>query len=215
MAEMAALELDVVARKVPLQYRGAEGVVFQDAVVVVRNTGAVSAPSIGLLCTVANEDKLTVDRLVDLTPLGFADTLKPGAEGTVSFFRLLQREARGFGSKVSLFGYRAVLNWTYDLTATPVAGPDAVPAGTERRWQVRWQSGGGEHPPGLISQQGQPGLNGVCCPRLSAALRCDIVRRDPRARLAVTGRNGVSLWKLRIGRQPGWARGWTRRPVRC
>ena len=137
MAEMAALELDVVARKVPLQYRGAEGVVFQDAVVVVRNTGADSAPSIGLLCTVANEGKLTVDRLVDLTPLGFADTLKPGAEGTVSFFRLLQREARGFGSKVSLFGYRA------------------VPAGTERRWQVRWHPS--ETDPSLVEVSIRPG----------------------------------------------------------
>ncbi|HSH69937.1 MAG TPA: hypothetical protein VK997_08470 [Deferrisomatales bacterium] len=155
MAEMAALQLDLVAREVPLQYPGAEGVVFQDAVVVVRNTGAVSAARIGLLCTVVNEGKPMVDRLVDLTPLGFAETLRPGAEGTVSFFRLLQREARGFGSKVNLFGYRAVLNWTYELTATPVAGPDAVPAGTERRWRVRWHPS--ETNPALVAVEIRPG----------------------------------------------------------
>ena len=138
MAMTATLELDVVAREVTLQYPGAEGVVFRDAVLVIHNTGVAPATGVGLQCLVTNEGRVLVDRQVDLTPLGFDSTLEPGREGSSSFFRLLQQVVKGFGSKVNMFGYRAALNWTYQLVATPTTGPNSAPAGAERKWQVRW-----------------------------------------------------------------------------
>ncbi|MBI5015359.1 MAG: hypothetical protein HZB55_07685 [Deltaproteobacteria bacterium] len=139
MSNPPSLKVDMENRPVTLHYPGAEGVVFHDAVLVVRNEGSLRIEAIDLKMRIAQGDNVLFHGLVGLASLGIAEALDPGEEAKLSVFRTMQRTVKGFGSKVNLFGYRVALNWHYDVSAAPVAGPGGEEVCEARTWRVQWR----------------------------------------------------------------------------
>ena len=137
MGEMANLTLSLEQRSVTLHYPGAEGIVFHDAVFVLRNAGDRPADDLSLHVRIAQEQKPLAETRVDLSAFDVAPSLAPGGEARVSLFRIMQKVVPGFGSKVNLFGYKAALNWTYQVSAAPCAAAGGPPVDLQT-WQVRW-----------------------------------------------------------------------------
>lgn len=138
MSHEPTLTLELQDHPVTLHHPGAEGVRFHDAVFVIRNEGSAPAEHIRLGLRIVQGSNVLADAVVDPTPVGMPATLSSGEAGRASLFRLLQQEVKGFGSKVNLFGYKAVLNWTYEVSATAVMKGQA-PAAEGRTWQVCWR----------------------------------------------------------------------------
>ena len=118
-------------RDVALHYTGAEGVTFQDAVFVIGNKGPSPVGEVLLGLRVSQEGKECFEGNVRPAMLGKADGLDAGASVDLSVFRVFQKTMPGFASKVNLFGYKAALNWSYEVAV--FIGDAEVLSGT-----IRW-----------------------------------------------------------------------------
>lgn len=135
---MDGAKLSLVMEKSPvtLDYPGAKGVVFHDAVFVVKNDGDHSASAIWLQLKIEQGGKILFEGPLDPAELGKPTTLEPGGEARISFFRALQAKVQGFGSRVNFFGYKAALNWTYRVGAEVKA--EKTPTSQPVTWTVCW-----------------------------------------------------------------------------
>ena len=118
MPPASALSVQIDKRDVALHYTGAEGVTFQDAVFVVENNGTSSVGKVVLSLGICQEGKLLFEGDVYPAMLGMDDRLDAGASLRMSVFRLFQKTMPGFASKVNMFGYKAALNWSYEITVS-------------------------------------------------------------------------------------------------
>ena len=130
---------------VTLHYPGAEGVRFHDAILVLPIPGDAKAQDVELRLRVQQADTVLLDGPVDLSALGVAAGITPGESVRLSVFRALQHHVRGFGSKVNMFGYKAVLNWSFRVEATFAAGQSGRGSGS---WIVEWKPA--EEDPSLV-----------------------------------------------------------------
>ena len=130
------LQIGLEPRAVTLRYPGAEGVQFHDAVLVLSNPTGVAAQEVGLHLRVLQAGTTLMDGPVDLAALGVTTEIAAGEALRLSVFRALQHHVRGFGSKVNMFGYKAVLNWSFRVEAslTPEQGEQEAGA-----WNVEWR----------------------------------------------------------------------------
>jgi hypothetical protein len=135
------LQISLERRPVTLHYPGAEGVQFHDAVLVVSNPAGAPAEGVGLHLRVLQGDKTLMDGPMDLAALGAATEIAAGEALRLSVFRALQHHVRGFGSKVNMFGYKAVLNWSFRVEASLTPGPGEHCAGA---WNVEWRPAAGD-----------------------------------------------------------------------
>jgi len=137
------LTLSVTPHEVELHYPGAEGVVFQDARLVVKNDSGerVGPLVLGLMVTQEGRELYRGD--TPLSALNLPETLGPGEETELSLFRALQREVKGFASRVNMFGYKAALDWTFNISAkvaTAPQGEGSVVATARQEWVILWSA---------------------------------------------------------------------------
>jgi hypothetical protein len=133
----AKLTLEFVRHEVTLDYPGARGVLFQDAVFTLRNGAEQDALAILLKLKITQADSVLFEGTVDPATMGKYSRLEPGGQESLSFFKILQKEVKGFGSKVNFFGYKAALNWTYTVSAKVEA--ENTPSSPPATWSVCWE----------------------------------------------------------------------------
>ncbi len=134
----ARLSLAVEPHPVTLHFSGAEGVVFTDARLAVGNGGEEPASDVRLWIRVAEGGKAPlVEGEFRLADVGGPDALAPGETARTSLFRFLQREGKGFSSRVNFFGYKAAVGWDYGVELRVRPDGDAPP-GEAMRFTLRW-----------------------------------------------------------------------------
>ncbi|MDF1551739.1 MAG: hypothetical protein P1P84_01695 [Deferrisomatales bacterium] len=145
MTETVHIQISLERRPVTLHYPGADGVQFHDAVLVLSNPTGEAARDVGLHLRVLQGDAPLLDGPVDLSALGCQTEIAAGEALRLSVFRTLQHHVRGFGSKVNMFGYKAVLNWTFRVEASLSADQGEHRSGA---WKVEWHPSAGD--PALV-----------------------------------------------------------------
>ena len=118
MPNAETLSMSVERREVALNYPGAEGVTFQDAVVVVKNEGSSPMGAVAFSLRIAQEGKVIFEGEVRPSLLNEEDELPGGESLRMSIFMIMKKKVLGFASKVNFFGYKAALNWSYEIEAS-------------------------------------------------------------------------------------------------
>lgn len=108
------LELESVPST--LQTAGGKAIRFTRALLVIRNMGLKPLQGLFLRVTLSQEGGRPQEIAQDLTPALAGGEFPPGERVTRDLFDLLAAGHPGVASKVHLFGYKAVLNWWFDLT---------------------------------------------------------------------------------------------------
>jgi hypothetical protein len=135
--------LEISLRAVPstLQISGGKIITFSRAILAVRNTSPVKADMFELHATVGQEGGSVQDLTEALSKSRHMESIPPGETVEWDVYDLLLPAHPGVASKVHMFGYRAVLDWWFDLTAwVEYRSPDA-PAASQTpayNWKLRW-----------------------------------------------------------------------------
>jgi hypothetical protein len=113
---------------------------FTKANLLVRNACESDVIDLSIHITLGQEGGTVQDVTHGLS--GFPPSLPPGGSLRWDVYELLLPAHPGTASKVHMFGYRAALNWRFDLAAwaayrrSPVSLPELTPVS---RWILRWQ----------------------------------------------------------------------------
>jgi hypothetical protein len=109
--------LDFSLQSVPstLEVTGGNQIPFSRAILSLRNTGQEAVVGVVPHATVTQEGMPVHDRTDALSRAGKVESIPPGDEVVWDVYDLLRAEADGVASKIHLFGYKAVLNWWYEL----------------------------------------------------------------------------------------------------
>lgn len=124
-----------------LQVRGDDQIPFSRAILSLRNTGQKEVVGVVPHATVTQEGGPVHDRSEALSRAGNVESIPPGDEVVWDVYDLLLAVADGVASKIHLFGYKAVLNWWYELAVwaeyslPDIATPEQTPVA---RWRFRW-----------------------------------------------------------------------------
>jgi hypothetical protein len=114
-------------------------ILFTRAVLTISNSGDTDVTGLVPHVTLGQEGGTVQD--VTHALAGSAVALPPGGSITWDVYDLLLPAHPGTASKVHMFGYRAVLNWKFDLAAwadfrlTGSSGPLQTPI---TRWTLQW-----------------------------------------------------------------------------
>jgi hypothetical protein len=119
---------------------GGREIPFTRAVLTVRN--ACTAELINMVphATLGQEGG-TVQDVSDAFPGNAVASIPPGGAVSWDVYDLLLPAHPGTASKVHMFGYRAALNWRFDLTAWAVYSPSVSSELLKTpvvRWSLRW-----------------------------------------------------------------------------
>ena len=124
-----------------LEVMGGDHIPFSRASLSLHNTGQTAVVGVVPHATVNQEGMPVHDRTEALSRAGSVESIPPGGEIVWDVYELLFAEADGIASKIHLFGYKAVLDWWYELAVwTEYQLPDSVtPEQTlVSRWKFRW-----------------------------------------------------------------------------
>jgi len=134
--------LDISLRSVPSHQRdsGGKEIPFTKAILTIRNVCTAEAVNVVLHATLGQEGG-TVQDVTSSLSHSAPSSIPP--EGTVSWdvYDLLLPAHPGTASKIHMFGYRAALNWRFDLAAWAQYRPSvsSEPLKTPiLRWSLRW-----------------------------------------------------------------------------
>ena len=113
---------------------------FTRAILTIRNVCAMEVVNVAPYATRGQEGGTIQDVTASLSQSA-TSTIPPG--GTISWdvFDVLLPAHPGTASKVHMFGYRAALNWKFELSAwaeyrfSVSSGPVKTPV---KRWSLRW-----------------------------------------------------------------------------
>lgn len=111
------LELDWLPKESELHGPGGKPIAFTDAVLVVRNAGAVPVGELRATATVRQEDALLCEARDALGATLAGRVLAPGESVAGSALALLQEVDAGLASRVHLFGVKALLTWRFRVAA--------------------------------------------------------------------------------------------------
>jgi hypothetical protein len=133
------ISLDAVPSK--LEVSGGREIAFTRAMLSMMNTS--HAPLVGVVphATFAQERGIIHDATEELSRLKRVESLQPGDKVKWDVYDLLLVAHPGVASKVHLWGYKAVLDWSLDFVAwaeyrTP---NDTVSQQTPKhKWKLRW-----------------------------------------------------------------------------
>ena len=144
--EPSPLEIGIEAIPAILKTTGGREIQLTRAILVIRNTGPQPVSSLTPQATLAQESGLPHELSPDLKK-DLPESLEPGALRQWDLYDLLAAGHPGVSSKVHLFGYKAVLNWWFTLTARVDYRPAAsAPLRTSSfQARFRWNS----QPPSL------------------------------------------------------------------
>jgi hypothetical protein len=113
---------------------------FTRAVLTVRNACGADVADVSVHVTLGQEGG-TVQDVSGALSGGAETTFPPGRTVSWDVYDLLLPAHQGTASKVHMFGYRAVLNWRFDLAVWAeyrrAAGSPPVRT-PESRWVLRW-----------------------------------------------------------------------------
>lgn len=113
---------------------------FTRAILMIRNICAEEAVDVAPYATLGQEGGTVQDVTGSLTRSA-APTVPPGGTLSWDVFDVLLPAHPGTASKVHMFGYRAALNWKFDLSAwaeyrsSASSGPVKTPV---KSWSLRW-----------------------------------------------------------------------------
>jgi hypothetical protein len=141
MIEMAEQRLTISLQPVASNIRANDGreISFMRAVLTISNGGDAVMTGLVPHATLGQEGGTVQD--VSSAFSGSAASLPAGGAVSWDVFDRLLPAHQGTASKVHMFGYRAVLNWRFDLTTwaeyrtEDAAGPVQTPVS---RWTLRW-----------------------------------------------------------------------------
>lgn len=137
--------LDLALKSVPstLNTAGGKTIHFTRAILVIKNTGLEPVPGFIPQAALTQEGGMAHD-ITEVLTGGLRELyLSPGATIQWDLFDLLAAGHPGVASKVHLFGYKAVLNWWFDLIvrADYRTREDASPLQTPPfRARFRWNA---------------------------------------------------------------------------
>jgi hypothetical protein len=135
------LEFSLQSASSTLEVMGGNQIPFSRAILSLRNTCQKAVVGVVPHATVTQEGMPMHDRTEALSRAGKMESIPPGDEVVWDVYDLLLAEADGVASKIHLFGYKAVLNWWYELAVwaeyrlPDSATPEQTPVA---RLRLRW-----------------------------------------------------------------------------
>jgi len=135
--------LEISLRAVPsvIGTSGGKEVSFRRGILSVRNTGQTVVSGLVPHATLGQEGGSVQDVSEAFSRSKIPDSIKPGEAIEWDVYDQLLAAHTGAASKVHMFGYRAVLNWWFELVAwveyrcSDVATPLQTPT---TKWKMRW-----------------------------------------------------------------------------
>jgi hypothetical protein len=134
--------LDISLQSVPSHLRASDGreVPFTRAILTLRNVCDAEAVNVVPHATLAQEGG-TIQDVTNSLPHSAPSSIPPGGTVSLDVYDLLLPAHPGTASKIHMFGYRAALNWKFDLAAwaqyrTSVSSGSLQTA--VLRWSLRW-----------------------------------------------------------------------------
>jgi hypothetical protein len=134
------LAISLQAKASLLRASDGRDIPFTRAVLTVRNVCGADVVDVILRVTLGQEGGTVQDVSGALSGIAAA-SVPPGGTITWDVYDLLLPAHTGTASKVHMFGYRAVLNWRFDLSAWAEyrSAADAPAVQTPvSRWALRW-----------------------------------------------------------------------------
>ena len=128
-----------------LRVAGGREIPFARPVLVLRNTGDRAATGLAVHATLSEERGLAHDATEALGRSVPAAAFPPGAGIRWDLYEVLLAAHPGVGSKVRLWGHKAVLGWWIDISAW--AEHSEAPGVSDRpiaRWRFRWSPAGAQ-----------------------------------------------------------------------
>ncbi len=135
------LEISLQAALSKLHVTGGREIPFSRAILSISNAGNTAVFGFVPHATLAQEGGSVQDITEALSRIKTAESIPPGETFNWDMYDLLLAEHPGVASKVHLWGYKAILNWWFDLTvwveyqSSDMAAP--VRTATSR-WRFRW-----------------------------------------------------------------------------
>jgi hypothetical protein len=133
--------LEISLQPVPSHLRASDGreVPFTRAILMLRNVCDAEAVNVVPHATLGQEGGTVQDVTSALSHS--PSSIPPGGTVSLDVYDLLLPAHPGTASKIHMFGYRAALNWKFDLAAWAQYSP-AVSSGPLQtpvlRWSLRW-----------------------------------------------------------------------------
>lgn len=113
---------------------------FTRATLTIRNVCAAEVVNVAPYATLGQEGGTIQDVTASLSHSA-ASTIPPGGTITWDVFDVLLPAHPGTASKVHMFGYRAALNWRFELSAWAEYRASVSPGPVKtlvKRWSLRW-----------------------------------------------------------------------------
>ena len=113
---------------------------FSRAVLTIRNAGDSELVNVEPHATLGQEGGTVQDVTSSFSQLSYS-SIPPGGTASWDVYDLLIPAHPGVASKIHMFGYRAALNWRFELAAWAEYQPSgsSVPIQTPvSRWALRW-----------------------------------------------------------------------------
>jgi hypothetical protein len=135
------LEISLQAVSSKLQVSGGREIPFSRAILSISNGGNTAVDGFVPHAALAQEGGSVQDITEALSRIKTAESIPPGETFNWDMYDLLLAEHPGVASKVHLWGFKAILNWWFDLTvwveyqSSDMAAP--VRTATSR-WKFRW-----------------------------------------------------------------------------
>lgn len=137
----SVLEFSLQAVPSELRITGGREISFRRAVLTLSNTGLSVVAGLIPHATLAQEGGSVQDVTETLSQSISAASLQPGEIIRWDVYDLLLAAHPGVASKVHLWGYKAILNWWFDVTVWVeyrIAASDTVIHTSIMRWKLRW-----------------------------------------------------------------------------
>ena len=138
-----SLEISLQAVPSKLRVTGGREISFNRAILSISNAGKRGVAGFVPHATLAQEGGSVQDITEALTRTKNVMSIPPGETLNWDMYDLLLVEHPGVASKVHLWGYKAILNWWFDLTvwAEYRSSDIATPINTATsRWKFRWNT---------------------------------------------------------------------------
>ena len=134
--------LDISLQRVASRIRASDGreIPFAKALLTIRNVCTAETVTVVTHATLGQEGG-TVQDVTSSFPGSAPASIPPGGIVQWDVYELLLPAHPGTASKVHMFGYRAALNWRFDLAAWAeyrLPGSDEAFQTPVLRWALRW-----------------------------------------------------------------------------
>jgi hypothetical protein len=133
------LDISLHSADSKLKAVGGREIPFARAILAIRNACGTEAVSVLPHASLGQEGGTVQDVTASLS--NAASSISPGESISWDVFDLLLPAHPGTASKVHMFGYRAVMNWKFELSVWAEYRTSASPGPLKTpvlRWRVRW-----------------------------------------------------------------------------